>query len=535
MVRAVFIRPSNYSGSIYLTKWGFLPAPLGILQLAGAVLTLKGSLVKVIDMEADKINTINQVVDETVKFNPDVVGITLHATAAHNTAGEIARKIKEQSPKTILVAGGHHATFLPYEMLRQGFDVSVLGEGDGTIVDIASAAESGADFGKIPGIVYKNGDQFVRTKPRALIEDLDSLPLPALDLVNKDLYFFKTFGDSDTVTCIETARGCPYACDFCSVTPTWGNKWRNKSVDRILAELDLVKKLGYDWVFFTDDIFVVYPNVKQRMKLFEKMIERNYNFKFLVQMRADVTSRNPELIKKGAEAGMTIVFLGIESGSQETLKKMHKGTFTPQSVKAVEILSKYGIITLGGMMLGAPYESIRDMLTTVRFSHKLADAGLDAVQFSMYTPLPGTRIFDNAVRNNMLFTLDWDRYDILTPVMRTRVHPVITQIIQWYGHYSFYILKYLKGRIIGRKAATDNKDRLVKNAIKFIFDMFPDYLKDFSRFPRFLYETAKLYNSKVATITADKMRELLQFSDSIVYEEVGGKNPYFMIKEAEWT
>ncbi|MEM0146436.1 MAG: radical SAM protein [Conexivisphaerales archaeon] len=535
MVRVTLIRPSNYSGSAYLTKWGFLPAPLGILQLAGGILRIKGSSVNVIDMEADKFKTVNQVVDETLKFNPDVVGITLHATAAHNTAGEIARKIKEHKPNTVLVAGGHHATFLPYEMLRQGFDISVLGEGDITIIDISNAVEKGTDFSEIPGIVYKNGNKFIRTKLRPLIQDLDSLPMPALGLVNKDLYFFKTFGDNDTVTCIETARGCPYACDFCSVTPTWGNKWRNKSIDRIIAELDLAKKLGYDWVFFTDDIFVVYPNVKQRMKLFEKMIEHNYNFKFIVQMRADVTSKNPELIKKGAEAGMTIAFLGIESGSQETLKKMHKGTFIPQSVKAVEILNKYGVITLGGMMLGAPYESISDMLTTVSFSHKLADAGLDAVQFSMYTPLPGTRIFDDAVRNNLLFTLDWDRYDILTPVMRTRVHPVITQIIQWYGHYSFYILKYLKGRALGKKAITTSKNKLVKNATKFIFSMFPKYLKDLSMFPAFLFKTAKLYNSKTVAISGEKMKELLEFSGSIVYEEVGSKNPYFMIKEAEWT
>ncbi len=214
---------------------------------------------------------------------------------------------------------------------------------------------------------------------------------------------------------------------------------------------------------------------------------------------------------------------------------MHKGIFTPQSVKAVEILSKYGIITLGGMMLGAPYESISDMLATVRFSHKLADAGLDAVQFSMYTPLPGTRIFDDAVRKNLLFTIDWDRYDILTPVMRTRVHPVIAQIIQLYGHYSFYILKYIKGRINGKKPSTAQKEKLVKNAQKFIFNMFPEYLKDLARFPGFLYKTAKLYNSKTVAISEKKMKELLEFSNNIIYEEVGGKNPYFMIKEAEWT
>ncbi len=533
MVRAVFIRPSNPTGSAYLTKWGFLPVPLGLLQLAGCVLTIKGSSAKVIDMEADEMS-VDDAIDETLKFRPDIVGITLHATAAHTTACKIANAVKESSPGTVTVAGGHHATFLPYEIVRQGFDISVLGEGDGTIIDIARAIEDGSDFSLIPGIVYRNNQAIVKTRPRPLIQDLDSLPMPAFDLVKREKYRFSTFGKNETVACVETSRGCPYACDFCSVTPTWGNKWRNKSVSRIIAELDQIKKLGYDWVFFTDDIFVVYPNIKQRYRLFEMMIDRGYNFKFIVQMRADVTSKNPDLIKKGAEAGMTIAFLGIESGSQEVLKKMHKGIFTPQSVKAVQVLSSNGVIVLGGMMLGAPYESISDMLATIRFSHKLADAGLDAVQFSLYTPLPGTRIFYDAVKNNKLFTLDWDRYDLLTPVMRTRVHPVITQILQLYGHYSFYVLKYIKGKLLRKKAATAKKEELVKNSQKFIFEMFPSYLKDLIRFPSVLYRTAKLYKSKVMNISGDLLRELTEFSEGAVYAEVGSRNPYFMIKEAEW-
>ncbi len=216
--------------------------------------------------------------------------------------------------------------------------------------------------------------------------------------------------------------GCPYACDFCSVTPTWGNKWRNKSNDRIMAELRDAKAHGYNWVFFTDDIFVVFPNVRQRDELFDRIIEEDLGLKYIVQMRADVTAKNKPLIEKAARAGVKVAFLGVESGSEEVLKKMHKGEFTPQSVDAVNTLSRNGIVTLVGMMVGAPYERLRDIIASIRFSRKLARAGADAIQFSIYTPLPGTRVFDDAVRNNLLFTLDWDRYDIVTPpVMKTRL------------------------------------------------------------------------------------------------------------------
>lgn len=535
-MKTVLIRPSNPTGSVYLTKFGFLPVPIGLLQLAGCLLTLDNSQVKVIDMEADSTKSIESVVDETLRFDPDIVGLTIHATAAHNTSNIIAKMIKEQKRDTVLVAGGHHATFLPYDLLRDGFDIVVLGEGDETIVDIAKAIEQHMEFRNISGVVYRDVDgRFVRTIPRALIENLDRLPLPALDLVEKNRYTFKVFGKSDAVTCLETARGCPYACDFCSVTPTWGHKWRNKSVKRILMELEMARQYGYDWIFFTDDIFVVYPNVAQRMDLFESMIEQNFNFKWLVQMRADVTAKNPDLIKKGAEAGMRLAFLGIESGSPEMLKKMHKGLFTPQSVKAVRILSENGVLVLVGMMLGAPYEGLRDMLTTIRFSNKLADAGADAIQFSMYTPLPGTRVFDDALRNNKLFTLNWDRYDILTPVMRTKVHPVVTQMLQFYGNYSFYAIKYFKGRLRGERNTNAIKQDLVLNAEKFIFDMMPEYFRDMLKFPRTLWQTHKLYTSTAGRSTLPKERaaELMEASSRIIYLENGSKNPYFMIKEAE--
>jgi anaerobic magnesium-protoporphyrin IX monomethyl ester cyclase len=540
-MKTLLIRPSNPGGSAYLTKWGFLPVPLGLLQLAGSLLTLDDSVVKILDMEADPQKTVESVVKEAAGFHPDMVGVTIHATAAHATSAEIARRVKEEKEDTLLVAGGHHATFVPYELLRSGFDVVALGEGDRTIIDIATSMRDGGKFEKVPGIVFNRKGSgkpsAVRTMPRALIPDLDSLPLPALHLVRKESYTARAFGKGN-VACLETSRGCPYACDFCSVTPTWGYKWRNKSNKRILMELEVAKRLGYDWIFFTDDIFVVYPNVDQRMALFRAMIDNGYDrFRWLVQMRADVTAKNPDLIGLGAEAGMRLAFLGVESGNPETLRKMHKGLLTQQSVKAVKVLSDNGVMVLVGMMLGAPYESFRDMLATVYFSQALADVGADGVQFTIYTPLPGTRIFDEALRNNRLFTLDWSKYDVLTPVMKTRVGPALVQLLQFYGTYSFYVMKWLKGRAKSREERRLKKFKqdLVSSSTRFVLDMMPTYLRDMLKFPGQVLRTHKLYASlkDMASVSREKIEELREFSSKVVYLEEGGKNPYFLFREAE--
>lgn len=530
-LKALFIRPSNRTGSAYLSKWGFLPAPLGLLALAGEIQRIPGSTVKIIDMEGENLS-LEDVINQAVDFKPDLVGITLHATAAHNNASYIARKIKARSPETVLVAGGHHATFLPKEIIRSGFDISVLGEGDETIFEIGKAIEENRGFQDISGIVYRDGDDIRRTKPRKLISDLDTLPMPPLELLDSEKYTFKVFGDSEKVMCLETSRGCPYACDFCSVTPTWGNKWRNKSNERIIVEMKEAKKHGYNWIFFTDDIFIVYPNVEQRRELFKRIIEEGLETKWIVQMRADVTSKNEELIEEASKAGMSIAFLGVESGSPEVLKKMHKGEFTPQSVDAVRILSNNGIVVLVGMMVGAPYEGFRDVISTIRFSRELARSGADALQFSIYTPLPGTRVFDDALRTGSLFTMDWDRYDVLTPVMKTRIGPVLDQLVQFYASYSFYIYKFMRGKILGIRH-TDTKQKLIDTGTRFIMKMMPSYLRDFFGFPRFLLITYDLYwSSKKKAFTAGvRSEEALETSNKIIYDVGTQRNPYYMIKQ----
>ncbi|ARM75259.1 B12-binding domain-containing radical SAM protein [Acidianus manzaensis] len=533
-MKAVLIRPINPNGSAYLRSFGFLPSPLGLIQLAGDIRAVnENNEIKIIDMEADETD-ISKVINETVNFHPDLVGITLHATAAHNVAINIAKEVKEQSPDTVLVAGGHHATFVPEEMVRNYFDVVVMGEGDETIMDLSKAIENHEDFKNIKGIVYKDKENIIRrTHPRPLILNLDELPMPAYDLVDREKYPFDVFGNSHAVACIETSRGCPYACEFCSVTPTWGNTWRSKSNKRIIKELRELKKLGYDWIFFTDDIFIVYPNIKQRMELFDDMINENLNFNFISQMRVDITAKKPEVIKKASDAGLSIAFLGVESGDDDTLKSMHKGTVTSLAEKAVKILHENGVVILIGLILGSPYDTLKKMWKTVKFAYRLSDFGADSVQFSIYTPLPGTRSFIRALKENKIFTLNWDYYDLLLPVMKIKTNPVLVQFLQYYGNYTFYVRKWIKSKIY-RQKIPEKKLKLLREAEKYFINKIPHYTKEIViGMPKNLLRTWKLYREDKEDLSKEKIEELINSSQIIVYDETNAvkKNRYFMAND----
>lgn len=528
-MKAVLVRPSNPTGSAYLRRFGFLPTPLSLLQLAGG-LRSRGDTVRVFDMEADPIPSVDAAARAVVATEPELVGITLHATAAHVTASALARTIHSLMPDTVLVAGGHHATFVPQELVRGGFDVVALGEGDRTIVELVEAIERRRSFEDVTGIVFRDGTRVRRTPPRKLIANLDSLPMAAFDLVPSERYRIEVFGNGH-VACIETARGCPYTCDFCSVPPTWGNRFRHKSNERTLAELEAALALGYEWIFFTDDIFLVRDNIEQRRALFRQIRERGLHFRFIAQMRADLTVQHPEAIAEASSAGLRLAFVGLESASPEVLREMHKGLQPADSIGAVRTLREAGVIVLGGIMLGAPCEDLRGMIRSVRFARLLGKEGADAVQFSIYTPLPGTRIFDQALRQDRLLTLDWSRYDVLTPVMRSQVNPALTQLVQCWATYSFFFTKWLRSKLLGVKPMED-RDALAHRAEQFFVHHIGDYLKDVMCLPWDLAKTHRLSRSYRPGYASTLREELLQSSGSIVYAPEEHRNPYFLIGSA---
>ncbi len=515
-MRIVLIRPSHRTGSLFLKKLGFLPVPIGLLQLAGELLRSGENSVSIIDMEADEKST-DDVVRELAAISPELVGITLHATAAHNTAVEIIRKTRSILPDVKFIAGGHHATFMAEELIRAGFDIVVLGEGDRTISEIADVVRNSEGLSKVKGIVYRKDGDIFRTSRRELIRDLDTLSLPALDLVDPSKYRLESFGSLQSVICLETSRGCPYACDFCSVTPVWGNRWRSKSNGRILRELEYAQSLGYGWVFFTDDVFFAEPVVAERRKLFDEIIQRKLGIRWIAQTRPDAVVRHPDLVGHAARAGMRMAAIGVESGSRETLRRMRKALRPSTSQKAVEILDRNGVLTLCSIMLGAPFETVADMLKTVRFGSKLVNSGADLIQFTVYTPFPGTGVFYDSIRKNSLITTDWERFDILTPVMRTGVSPVTIQAIQTFGVYFFQIksyfrFKFRKQSMVGEKAA------LLDLATDYVLQKLLVYLKDMLTFPARLKETRDLFKATEAVgLTGNAIKELTASENMPIY------------------
>jgi anaerobic magnesium-protoporphyrin IX monomethyl ester cyclase len=152
----------------------------------------------------------------------------------------------------------------------------------------------------------------------------------------------------------------------------WGHCWRFKSVDRVLEELEYVKRLGYNWVFVVDDNFMVPANVDKRSVLFEEMRDRHLDsLSFIAQMRADMAARRPDLVRKAVEVGLRIAFIGVESGSDEVLGAMVKGTCTATTAEGVRVLHKNGVLIHGGFIVGAPYETRKQITCTVKYADQL--------------------------------------------------------------------------------------------------------------------------------------------------------------------
>jgi len=384
--------------------------PLGLAYIA-AVLENEGDNVEIIDMNAGKVSA--QRLQRRVS-GADLVGITGMITEYQQVL-RITGLIKEVDREIPVVLGGPLATTFPRELLQASqADFVVVGEGERTIVDLASAIKRGGDFAS-KGIGYKDGSRTFITDQPEPIADLDTIPFPARHLLDMGRYVQNQFHNFSPrmngfgkikSTSLITSRGCPYSCTFC-FKGMWGNKWRGRSPENIVAEMEsLSARYGTNGFFFHDDTFVL--DRDRVFNLCDLLKQKELNVAWGCNGRVNLMTK--ELLKAMYEAGCREVAYGIEAGNQEMLDSLKKNITLEQVRNAVRWTKEVGIKANGYFMIGLPGETKRAIRQTITLAEEL---DLAFYGFSLLTPLPGTELYRAAIERGLIKAdiaslKDWD-------------------------------------------------------------------------------------------------------------------------------
>ncbi|HBT39296.1 MAG: Radical SAM domain protein [Thermotoga sp. 50_1627] len=387
-MKVLLINPAHRG---YYFRLGAVYPPLGLMYIS-SVLKRANHCVTLIDMNVQPF--------DWQKFDYsdfDVVGISTD-TPRFPLAKQIALRAKNRG--TITVLGGPHASAEYESILKEGIcDYVVLGEGEHTFLQLLESLEHGEPHPQIDGLAYlSEGEIFAR--PPKFAQSLDELPFP--DRENVKLY--KTKFSGRPATSMVTSRGCPFDCEFCSASQFMGRRIRERSVENVLEELELIKKMGYGSVIFFDDNFTL--NTKRTIKLCEGMLKRNLNFRWWAFARADELLNRKDLLEAMSKSGCKMLFIGFESAEDNVLKEYKKGLSSSIALEVVKLLKKYRIDVFASFVLGALNDTKETIMKTIRFAKKLKAS---IVQFSILTPYPGTRLYENL--KNKLLSRDFSLFD----------------------------------------------------------------------------------------------------------------------------
>lgn len=407
--KAEYGKYSREARSAMITNSGVIYYPLWLLYAAGVCKKEKYK-VTFLDAPAKKMNhkqSFEWIKDKNQKY--DLIVIDTSTPSIYNDS-KFAGDLKEIFPKAFIILVGTHPTALPEETLKldERIDAVAVGEFDYIIRDLAKAIENKEDLKQVKGLVYKNNNEIIKNKKAELITDLDEIPFVA-ELVKEFLdpkdYFFAASAYPEIQ--IFTGRGCPARCYFCVYPQTiHGHKYRVRSAKNVVDEFEyIVNKLPeVKEVVIEDDTFTI---DKERVKqICNLLIERGLNkkIKWLCNARVNLDYETMKLMKK---AGCKLIIPGIESGSQEMLNNMKKGTTIKQIEEYVKNAKKAQLLIHACYMVGNKGETKQTMEDTLKFAIKL---NTDTAQFYTLHPYPGTEAYNWAVENGYLNNKNYENW-----------------------------------------------------------------------------------------------------------------------------
>jgi radical SAM superfamily enzyme YgiQ (UPF0313 family) len=426
MPKIIFIEPQAPNLHIFSS----FPLPrLGILIL-GTMMKARGWDVEVF------VEDLRRIDFETVS-GADLVGIsTITSTAPRAYA--LADKIRAMGIPVLM--GGPHVTFLTEEALQHS-DFVIRGEGERALEAFIDAWETGGSYDAVPNLSRIREGRVVHNPLLPVDKDLDAIPYTDFSLLKPD----QSTRRFNPPIPVQTSRGCPFDCSFCSVTGMFGKKYRFRSTDNIIREL---RRYNHpkNSIFFYDDNFAA--NRERAKELLQAMIRERFKFRWTTQVRADI-ARDPELVKLMKKARCHTLYIGFESVNPRSLDAMKKKQTVDDLARAVKVLRRHRIGIHGMFVLGFDEDDWRSVKETVKFAVKTR---LSTTQFLILTPLPGSELYEKMTSENRIQFSDWSLYDAHHVVFRpARFSLFDLQKAQIFCHKKFYSLKQTVTKILARQ------------------------------------------------------------------------------------
>ncbi len=429
----------------------FSSSPLGIETLAAHARTHAD--VALADMRG-KGHDVDAHAEQLLTDSPDMIGLSINSAPHTKYALGLAEAIKRRQPDIRILVGGQQATFLVEEMLAPGnIDAVVRGEGEHCLCEILAAG----DFRGIAGVSWRQNGTIHNEPDRPLIENLDTVLHPTRDLLpDRSRYRMGAY----RIEGIETSRGCPHHCSFCSIRNFHRGKWRPKSVARVMQEVDGILERHPDCnvIYFADDNFAT--DIRRVEEICKAIVERKTDVYFWCQARGDMLAKHPEVVEWMGKAHFTAVVMGVETPIPRLMKEARKGTSVEQILQAIKLLQANDVGVWGTFVLGLPGETPEETQASAAF---IPTTGVDVVQITVATPIPGSDLYEDAKAAGRLEVRDWDRYDFTSPTMTGQMPKKDLDALMHRAYLKAYLSWHFLGSLLTRRT---NLDRLRRTALR---------------------------------------------------------------------
>ncbi len=376
--------------------------PLGLLYIASSIRASRNDEVKVLDafcMNLSKEECASWIIEQ----KPQVVGFNCSTHTFMQTM-ETLSEIRKGLPDAIMVLGGYHATFAARQILKEYpfIDYVLKGEAERSFVQLLDALEKGDDPREVEGIAYLRGEELI-DNPLALIDDLDSLRFPDRSLLGAVSYGYKfqgiplTFGKFTTLS---TSRGCPFSCSYCSCAAFSLQKWRYRSAENVVEEMEQLYREGYEECVLVDDNFT--HRTKRVEEICRLILEKGIKMQLYCEGRADHADLSH--YKQMKKAGFDVIYFGTESASPQVLDYYNKKITPEKNRQAILNAKKANMLVICSFIIGAPIETKEEIEKTIQFVKETRPHG---VQFNVLDVLLGTPIWNDMVNSGKIGPGDW--------------------------------------------------------------------------------------------------------------------------------